>query len=420
MKARSSFGLIRDGNFRIFFIGQTVSWLGGVMQSVAQGWLVWSLTHSVSQLVLTAIMVSLPLLLFSIPAGVLADRVDRRALLIATQALSLIPACLLGILTAGGAVTPTLVLYLAFLQGTVNAFDVPARHSFLSELVPRGMLCRAIAVNAVCFNAARMVGPVVAGCIMAAYGPAPCFFINALSFPVAIATLLMVRRQEGRGDEPENERPLLPADLREGVFFVRHHEEVRWVLLMVALVSLLGIPFVPLLPVFADALLVGVQGLGTMSAFAGGGSLLAALSLSLAGEVREQKRGAECAALLFAAALLVFSRSGSFHLSLFALFLAGAALVLLLALASSVLQRSSPDRMRGRVMGVYTAALLGTAPLGHALMGGLAATSLGAAGALSLSASLCLAVIAAKGGGWQSFKARRAKGAWDADLPEKA
>lgn len=381
--------LVRDSNFRIFWIGQSVSWLGCVMQSVAQGWLVWSLTHSASQLALTAIMVSLPVLLFSLPGGVVADRVDKRILLITTQAASLIPALLLGILTACGEISANSVLALAFLQGSVHAFEVPARHAFLSQLVPRDRLCQAVSLNAVSFNAARLLGPVIAGFTMAAFGTAPCFFFNALSFVVGILALLFVRPATSKSEEPESERALPLSDLCVGFQVVLQDKEIRRVLLLVLLVSLLGIPFVPLLPVFADALQVGAPGLGVMSACAGGGSLLAALALALAGEMREQKGITAVAAMLFAAALLVFARSGNYHLSLIALFLAGGALVVFLALVNGALQQACPDRLRGRVMAAYTVALLGMAPLGSALMGTLAAR-LGASGALSLTSSVCL------------------------------
>jgi transmembrane secretion effector len=398
MKASPSFALFKERNFRIFWTGQTCSWLGCVMQSVAQGWLVWSLTRSAGQLALTALMTSLPLLLFSLPAGLLADRVDRRSLLLTTQALALIPALLLGTLTACAAITAPLLLVLTFLQGTVNAFEVTARQAFLAELVPHDALNRAVALNAVSFNATRMLAPVLAGLTIAAFGAAPCFFINALTFLAAVAALILLRPatgasvSSGTGAGAGRERFGSFADLREGLLFVLNHGEVGRLLLLVALVSLLGIPFVPLLPVFADSLQVGARGLGVMSASAGAGSLLAAVALALTGEIRGRQNMAAPAAMLFAAALLVFSRSGHYRLSLFALFLAGGALVTVLALVSGALQRSCPDRLRGRIMGAYSVALLGMAPLGSALMAGLA-PSLGAAGALSLTCAVCLAAL---------------------------
>lgn len=394
---------MRDSNYRIFWMGQTVSWLGCVTQSVAQGWLVWSLTKSPGQLALTAVMVSLPALLFSLLGGVIADRFDKRMLLMTTQAASLLPASLLGLLTACGEITVSQVLALAFLQGTLQALELPARHAFLSELVPVGRLSQALSLNAVSFNATRLIGPALAGFTMAAFGTAPCFFINASSFLVGMLSLLFV--QSGGGENLEGKRPgRFPlADLCEGFHFVLNDREVRLLLLQVALVGLLGIPFVPLLPVFADALGVGARGLGVMSACAGGGSLLAAVALSWAREIRARKEVAASAAMLFAAALLVFSRSEHYPLTLFALALAGGALVVFLTLVNRTLQQSSPGHMRGRVMAAYSLALIGTAPLGTALVGGLAAT-LGTAWALSFSSSLCLAaIVLLRGGGPFSF-----------------
>lgn len=383
---------MRDSNYRIFWMGQSVSWLGCVTQSVAQGWLVWSLTKSPGQLALTAVMTSLPALLFSLLGGVIADRFDKRVLLMTTQAASLIPASLLGLLTACGEITVSQVLALAFLQATLQALELPARHAFLSELVPVGRLSQAVSLNAVSFNATRLIGPAIAGFTMAAFGTAPCFFINASSFLVGMLSLLFV--QSAGGENLEGKRPgRLPlADLCEGFRFVLNDREVRPLLLQVALVGLLGIPFVPLLPVFADTLGVGARGLGVMSACAGGGSLLAAVALSWAREIRARKEVAASAAMLFAAALLVFSRSEHYPLTLFALALAGGALVVFLALVNRTLQQSSPGHMRGRVMAAYSLALIGTAPLGTALVGALAAM-LGTAWALSFSSSLCLAAI---------------------------
>lgn len=391
MSHPSSLALVRDSNFRIFWIGQSLSWLGCVMQSVAQGWLVWTLTRSAAQLALTAVMVSLPVLLFSLLGGLTADRLDKRALLVATQGASLFPALCLGVLTACGEITAPRLMILAFLQGTLNAFEAPARHAFLAELVPRGQLSQALSLNAVSFNAARLIGPVLAGFAIARFGAASCFFINALSFLAGIGALLAVRRPQKRELQPQG-RYLPCAELREGLRFVATDREIRRVLLLVALVSLLGIPFLPMLPVFADALQVGARGLGLLSACAGTGSLLAAAAMTQTAAMRKYKGLASLAGMLFAASLLVFSRSLDYRLSQLALVLAGGALVVFLTLANRFLQQSCPDGFRGRVMGAYTVALLGMAPLGSALMGWLA-LRMGAAGALTASSSLCLAAI---------------------------
>lgn len=389
MSVSSSFTLVRNGNFRIFLTGQTLSWLGSVMQSVAQGWLVWSLTKSAAHLALTAVMVSLPVLLFSMLGGMAADRFDKRALLVITQGASLVPALLLGVLTCRGEITPPGILVLAFLQGTVNAFEIPTRQAFLSELVSRDQLSHAVSLNAVSFNAMRLFGPAAAGCTIAAFGAAPCFFINAVSFLVGILALLLVRLPKGRLDQLTRPQAMPLSELREGLRFVMCAGEIRQQLLSVALVSLLGIPFVPLLPVFADSFQVGPLGLGVMSACVGSGSLLAALALALSGDLSRRKGGPAAAGMLFALALLLFSRSWDYRLALVSLFIAGGAVVLFLALVNRTLQQACPAHLRGRVMGAYTLALMGMAPLGSAVVGWLAA-NLGAAGALSVSSSVCL------------------------------
>ena len=393
MSNTSTFTLIRDVNYRIFWMGQGLSWLGSVMQSVAQGWLVWSLTRSPAQLALTAIMLSLPVLLFSMLGGVAADRFDKRALLVITQGGSVVPALSLGILTARGEITAPAVMFLAFCQGVLNAFEAPARQALLAELVPRARLGQAVAFNAVSFNATRLVGPAAAGCIIAVFGAAPCFFINALSFLVGILALFPVRLPYRSPDHPVRRRALPAAELREGLRFVGKRAEIRQLLLSVLLVSLLAIPFVPLLPVFAELFRAGPRGLGLMSACLGSGSLLAALWLAFSDRLPERQSGGAGAGMLFALALLIFSRSADYALSLAALFAAGGAAVVFLARVNRSLQQACPDHLRGRVMGVYTLTLLGMAPLGSALVGG-AAAKLGAPVAISLTSVLCIAGLA--------------------------
>ncbi|UFS69029.1 MFS transporter [Geomonas sp. RF6] len=383
---------MRNKEFRIFWTGQTISWLGGGTQSVAQGWLVWTLTRSPAQLALTAIMVSLPALLFSLLGGVTADRLSKRTLLIATQTASTIPALLLGLLTMYGRISASGILVLAFVQGMLNAFDIPARQAYLAELVPRDRLCRAVALNSVSFNATRMLGPAIAGCTIAAFGTAPCFFINGASFLIGVGTLLLLPPSP-QSWRPELSRVGLPLrDLRDGLFFVLKEREIRRALLLVVLVSLLCIPFVPLLPVFAEGLRVGAQGLGIMSACAGSGSLVAALALAARKERNGMRGGAAVAGMVFAAALFLFAGSRDYRLCLGTLVVAGAGVVVFLAHINAFVQQAAPSSLRGRVMGAYTFALLGMAPVGSALMGWLA-SRLGASGALSLTSTICLAAL---------------------------
>ncbi|WP_224961507.1 MFS transporter [Geomonas subterranea] len=400
----SSFTLMRDGNCRIFWTGQGISWLGSVMQSVAQGWLVWSLTKSPAQLALAAIMLSLPVLLFSVPGGVAADRFDKRALLVITQGGSLLPALFLGVLAARGEATAPAIMSIALCQGILNAFEVPARQALLAELVPRASLGQAVAVNAVIFNATRLLGPAAAGCIIASFGTAPCFFLNALSYLAGVVALVLVRLPY-RVKDPQRRHPLALVELREGVRYVVAGEATRQRLISVLLVSLFAIPFVPLLPVFADSFRAGPQGLGLMSACVGSGSLLAALGLVYCDRLPRSHSDGAAAGTLFALALLLFSRATGYLVALAALAVAGGAVVVFLARVNWALQQGCPDRLRGRVMGVYTLTLLGMAPLGSALVGWLA-SRLGASSALTLTSALCVAGLSLL-----QVKARQARSA---------
>ncbi|TGU74123.1 MFS transporter [Geomonas terrae] len=393
MEMAKGIPLITDGNYRLFWTGQGLSWLGSVMQSVAQGWLVWSLTGSPAHLALTAVMLSLPVLLFGVLGGVSADRFDRRTLLLVTQLSSIVPSLMLGVLAFRGAATTPVIMALAFFQGALNAFDVPARQALLAELVPRERLGQAVACNAVAFNATRLLGPAAAGCLIASCGAASCFFINAVSFLAGGATLFFVRVPHRSVEHPVRRELLSAADLRGGMRFVMMHREIALLLTSVLLVGLLAIPFVPLLPVFADSFAAGPRGLGTMSASLGGGSLLAALWLAATARLPQRRDDHLPAGMLLPLALLLFALSTNYLLSLVALFTAGAAVVIFLARVNCSLQQNCPDRLRGRVMGAYTLALLGAAPIGSLLVGAIAACT-GAQFALILTSSTCAACLA--------------------------
>lgn len=386
--------LLANRNVRLYLGGQLISLSGTWMQSVAQGWLVYQLTGSAFWLALTAIALTAPVSLLSLVGGALADRYDRRRLLITTQLLSLIPALLLGFLTRSGHVTPGLIVALALLLGMINAFDLPARQVFWGRLVPTEQLLGALSLNAVVFNATRIVGPLLAGGIIAAWGTASCFYLNAASFLIGSASLLAMGPQAGSLSHPSAKPSTsLLAELQEGLRFVAAEKESSLLLLLIAVISLFGIPFVPLLPLFADGILhVGPQGLGMLAASSGIGALAAALLLTLQREPRCKGRLVVASGLLFGICLLLFARSNQYYASLLALLFSGVGIVSLLALANCLLQHRCPVPLRGRVMGLYTLTLAGMAPFGHALMGLLAGT-VGAAAALSLGSTICLAAV---------------------------
>ena len=388
------YALLASRNVRLYLGGQLVSLSGTWMQSVAQGWLVYQLTGSAFWLALTAVALTAPVFLLSLVGGALADRYDHRRLLISTQLMSLIPSLLLGVLAMIDQVTPGLIIGLALLSGVINAFDLPARQVFWGRLVPAEQLLGALSLNAVVFNGTRIVGPLLAGIIIAAWGTASCFYLNAASFLIGCASLLAMGQPSGNLPQPLTQASAgLLAELQEGLRFVAAEKESALLLLLIAVISLFGIPFVPLLPLFADGILhVGPQGLGMLAASSGIGALAAALWLAMRREPRCKGRLVVASGLLFGGCLLLFARSNQYYASLLALLFSGVGIVSLLALANCLVQHRCPVMLRGRVMGVYTLTLAGMAPFGHALMGLLAGT-VGAAGAVSLGSTICLAVV---------------------------
>lgn len=391
---------VRD--FRIFWIGQVISFSGTWMQSTAQGWLVYSLTKSPFYLGLVATAASVPVLLFTLIGGVVADRFMKRNLLIVTQTLSMVPAFALAILIDLKIVTVWEIVGFAALLGTINAFDIPARQSFLVEMVQKGRLMNAIALNSAAFNGARIIGPFIAGITIASIGVALCFYVNAVSFLAAIIALLMIRarglpmekRISGSSGEEERSRSsIFFRDIYEGLCFVVRERRVFRIMLLVAIFSLLGIPYVTLLPVFAeDILRVGPKGLGILAGSSGIGALSAALFIAFMGDIRKRGRLMFSSGLIFGIALLFFSLSTSYEVSIGILMFAGWGMVSFLALANSFIQLITPDLLRGRVMSVYALVFLGIAPIGNALMGAVA-HFVGTDIAVALGSSLCLLAV---------------------------
>jgi MFS family permease len=390
MQNAGRFSALKFRDFRLFWTGQVISYSGTWMHSTAQGWLVYSLTKSPFYLGLVSAVSWLPILLLSLVGGVVADRFKKRNLLLITQALSILPALVIGIFTAAGSVTVWLVIAMGFLMGLFNAFDIPARQSFLIEMVKKESLLNAVALNSAAFNGARIIGPVAAGLTIEHFGLAPCFFINAASFLAVIAALSLMRVEGLKGGE----RKSMVHEISEGMRFIRKQKEVLKPLSTVALFSLFGLPFIALLPVFAeDVLDVGARGLGFLAGSAGVGALSAAMMIAFRGDIRAKSKSIALAGVGFPAALFVFAMSTNYALSLAALVVAGFAIVSFLAMANSSIQLMTPDGMRGRVMSVYTTVFLGMIPVGHSIMGTLA-SAIGTARAVSLGALICLAASA--------------------------
>lgn len=388
--ARGTFAALRHRNFRLFFAGHLLSMVGTWMQTTAMGWLVLELTDSALLLGLVTAAGSLPVLLFTLYAGVLADRVDKRRVIVAAQAAAAVLALVLAVLTGTGHVTVPLILALVFLLGTAGAFEIPTRQSFFVELVGQEDLTSAIALNSSAFSASRVVGPAFAGALLGSVGVAACFYLNAVSYLAVIAGLLAIRLPPFR--VPERTASTL-TNLREGFAFIRADRPVRTLVWTIAALSVFGFPYAMLLPVFArDVLHVGAPGLGWLLAASGSGALAGGITLStLAGRVR-RGRLVLGACLVFALLVGAFALSRSFALSLVLLAGAGFCMILTNASVNALLQSLVPDRLRGRVMSVYVFMFLGMAPLGSLQAGALARWFGAPAGLAAGAAALALVV----------------------------
>ncbi len=388
MRNSGRFSAFHFRDFRLFWAGQLISYSGTWMHSTAQGWLVYSLTKSPFYLGMVSAASWLPILFLSLVGGVVADRFRKRNLLLVTQALSILPALVIGILAAMGMVNVWHVMAMGMLMGLFNAFDIPARQSFLIEMVERKSLLNAVALNSAAFNGARIMGPVAAGLTIAYIGLAPCFFINALSFLAVIVALSMMKVK----GLPGKKRESIIKEISDGVRFIRGEPDIMRSMVVVSTFSLFGLPFIALLPVFAEEVLnVGAEGLGFLAGAAGVGALSAAMMLAFRGDIEGKRRSMAIAAVAFPATLLMFSLSTNYAFSLAALLATGFAIVSFLALANSSIQLMTPDGLRGRVMSVYTTVFLGMMPLGHSMMGTLASV-IGTAKAVAIGAGICLAV----------------------------
>jgi len=381
-----TFTALRHRNYRLFWFGQMVSLIGTWMQNVAQGWLVYQLSNSPLALGLVGFAGSLPVLLFSLLAGVAADRFPKRNLLLITQTSLMTSAFILSLLTWSGHVQAWHVALLAAFSGLANAFDAPTRQAFVVEMVGKEDLMNAIGLNSAMFNLARLVGPAVAGLLLAAVGPAGCFFLNGVSFLAVIASLTMMRL----GPPLRLARQAsVWANLREGLGYIRNNSVVLSLVSLVAVGSLFGMPFSGLLPVFArDILEVGPQGLGFLSSAMGAGALIGAISVASLGNFRRRGLLVTAGNLAFPAFIFLFSQSQFFPLSLLLLMGAGWAMISQNVTINTVLQTTVPDQLRGRVMSVHTLMFLGMMPLGN-LQAGFVANLVGAPLALALGAMIC-------------------------------
>lgn len=384
-------GALRYRNFRLFLSGQIISTVGTWMQSVAMPWLALQLTHSGLLVGLVLAAQFLPVLVGGPLGGVVADRIRKRNVLIATQALFMVPSFALFTVSATGHAQYWMVIVAAFVTGTINLFDVPARQSFVIEMVGRHDLMNAIALNSSVFNASAVIGPAIAGLLIAAVGIPICFLANSLSYVAAIVALLLMRDLPSVA--PQHDQLSFLPRLAEGASYALREPVVGMLLLAVAVFSLFAMNRLTLIPLFADQVLrVGAQGFGLLLGSMGFGSLCGALTLAFFPRFGADPRRQLWMAVIWVAALLEFSISRVFLLSLAALFVAGYCQISVVATANSRIQAITPDHLRGRVMALYAQALIGVGPIG-AIQAGALATRFGAPFAMALGAVIAGAVI---------------------------
>src|SRR5208283_3711347 len=378
-------------NYRLFFAGQLISLIGTWMQNVAQAWLVYRLTGSPVLLGAAGFCAQIPVFLLAPVGGVVADRYNRHRLVIATQTAAMLLAFVLAALTLSGTVRVWHIFVLASLLGVVNSFDIPARQSFIVGLVAKPDLINAIALNSSMFNASRVVGPAIAGILVASIGEGWCFFANGASYIAVIIGLLMMR-------VPRHQPAAQPGSplsrMAEGFRFVIQHPPVHALLMLLGVVSLTGMPYAVLMPIFADRILHGgARTLGWLMGCAGGGALMGALRLASRTELRGLNRWLPVASFAFGATLIGFAWSRVFWLSACILLPTGFSMMIEMASSNTLLQSMVPDELRGRVMSVYSMVFMGMAPFG-ALLAGVAAGRFGAPWTITGSGIVCMTAAA--------------------------
>jgi MFS family permease len=370
LNERTFASLKRHRNYRLFFTGQVISVSGTWMQNVALAWLVVELTSSPLAVGALAFCRFIPFTIFGLVAGVVADRIDNRRLVIATQSTSMILSAVLAVLVATGTETLWLVFLLATLGGTALVFDAPGRHALTFQMVGRDELPNAVALNASLFNASRVVGPAVAGVLIAAFGVAICFAINTVTFIAVLVGLLMMRKDElvpvVRSTEPQT----MLRGIREGLAWVLRSPDMRLVLSIVTVVSTVGFNFHVILPLLAsETLETGPEVFGILSACFGGGALVGALLSAALG--RASWKVLVLGTGGFSVCLLLLAPLHTVLPCAVLLFATGVCFTLWTSNANSILQLRAPDHLRGRVVSLYLWAFAGLAPLGGLLAGWL-------------------------------------------------
>ena len=383
-----AFRALRHRNFRLFFIGQLISLIGTWMQTVAQAWLVYRLTGSPVLLGTVAFVTQLPVFFLATVGGIVADRHPKRRIVVGCQVASMVLAFLLAGLTLTGIVRVWEIIVLAGFLGVVNAFDIPARQAFFVEIVGKDDLQSAIGLNSSIFNGARIIGPTIAGILVATIHEGWCFFINGLSFIAVIVALVMMRVEERR--LTSSGRKALQEAL-EGFRYALGSPTISSLLLLVGLVSVVGIPYTVLMPIFADHILHGgARALGLLMGATGVGAVMGALTLATRRGTRGLGRVAAMSAVGFGLSLVMFSQSRWLALSMVLLVPVGYFVMLQMAATNTLLQTMAPDHLRGRIVALYSMMFMGMSPVGS-LGAGFTADHIGAPLTLTLGGAACVA-----------------------------
>jgi MFS family permease len=385
-----TFAALKHRNYRLWFWGQMVSLFGTWMQTTAQGFLIYQVTYSSAYLGYVGFAYGVPSWFFMMYAGVVADRVSRRKLLIITQSIMMILAFVLAALVFTDTVRAWHILVLAFGLGLANAFDAPARQAFVSELVDREDLTNAVALNATMFNTALIIGPALAGIIYAAFGPGWCFAVNGISFIaviIALASMHFLPRTE------TSQRSSTLSALKEGINYVRHQPIIRALIGLVATTSLFGMSLGTLLPAWSVKILHGNAATnGLLFSARGVGSLFGALTIATFGGSHVRGKLITIGSISFPIFIALFAMTYWLPLSLLFMVFLGIAMIFVANVSNATIQSIVPDSLRGRVMGVYTTIFMGSMPLGALLLGTIAEHAGEAEAALlSSAAAFCIA-----------------------------
>ena len=365
------FRTLQSRNYRLFFIGQFISLIGTWIQQIAVSWLVYRMTNSVFLLGLVGFVSQFPTFVITPFAGVWSDRFNRHKILVWTQTLSLIQALVLAILVLSGAITVWQIILLSLFIGCVNAIDMPNRQSFVIYMIDdRNDLGNAIALNSAMFNGSRLIGPFIAGVLIATVGEGICFLINALSYIAVIVAILSMNTDHIKANISKTS---VMEELKEGFTYVFGNTRIRAMLILVSLTSIMGVPFIVLMPAFAkDILQGGPHTLGFLMSALGAGALLGAFYLASRTNIKGLQKIINMGAFIFGIGLIGFSFSRSLWISILMVFIAAFGMMVQVASTNTWLQTNVDDNKRGRTMSFYVVSFMGMAPFGSLLAGSVA------------------------------------------------